>query len=59
MTGNSTRIDKPTPNGGVYSIAYWKDADGNPAQQAEAVAVEIIEFDANDRQVFRTYAQIG
>jgi hypothetical protein len=32
------RIDGPTPNGGAYAIAYYRD-DGSR---------EIVEFDAND-----------
>jgi hypothetical protein len=52
----STRINEPTPNGGAYSIAYWKDADGNPTTKDKAVAVEIHELDRQDQSIFRTYA---
>lgn len=40
------RIDGPTPNGGVYSIAYFR-GDGS---------MEIVEFDADDVAIFRTYS---
>lgn len=39
------RREGPTPNGGAYSIAYFRD-NGD---------MEIVEFDANDREIFRTY----
>lgn len=41
------RIDGPTPNGGAYSIRYTRP-DGS---------TEIVEFDAQDRAIFRTYSQ--
>ena len=43
----SERIDGPTPNGGVYAIRYFHD-DGSS---------EIVEFDANDKQIWRTYME--
>lgn len=39
------RIDGATPNGGAYSILYTHD-DGSR---------EIVEFDADDKAIFRTY----
>jgi hypothetical protein len=41
------RHDFPTPNGGVYAIAYFHD-DGS---------MEIVEFDANDEEIHRTYSE--
>lgn len=55
MKLTETRKDKTTPNGGVYSIAYWKGPEGQPVEQKNAVAGEIVEFDADDNAVFRTY----
>jgi hypothetical protein len=49
------RINGETPKGGVYSIAYFQDAKGQPVAKENATAIEIIEFDENDRQIFRTY----
>lgn len=40
------RVDGPTPNGGAYCIAYY-GADDRLA--------EIVEFDAADREIRRTY----
>lgn len=48
------RTEGPTPNGGVYAIAYFKDKDGQPVAKEQAVAVEIVEFDKDDKAVWRT-----
>jgi hypothetical protein len=40
------RHDGPTPNGGVYFIAYYHD-NGR---------MEIVEYDAADKAIFRTYS---
>jgi hypothetical protein len=55
----SERIEGKTPNGGSYSIAYWKDAKGNPTTKDKAVAAEIVEFDDEDQAVNRTYARLS
>lgn len=39
------RRDGPTPNGGVYSIAFFRDKAWNPVAKEEATQVEICEFD--------------
>lgn len=49
------RIEGETPNGGVYAIAYFKDKDGQPTAKEKAVAVEIVEFDKDDKAVWRTH----
>lgn len=51
------RIDEKTPNGGAYSIAYFKDANGNPVEKEKSSSMEIVEFDNADRQIFRTYLE--
>jgi hypothetical protein len=43
--GPGDRTEGPTPNGGAYAIAYTHD-DGS---------MEIVEFDANDQEVTRSY----
>jgi len=53
------RIDKPTPNGGAYSIAYFRDANGNPTTKDKAVSVEICEFSADDECIATTYGEIA
>ncbi len=50
-----TRVDEPTPNGGAYSIAYWQGANGEPVNREVAVGAEIKEFDADGKEIFRTY----
>lgn len=40
------RTEGPTPNGGAYAFAYFHD-DGS---------MEIVEFDANDNEIHRTYS---
>lgn len=54
----SERVDGATPNGGTYSIAYWKDAKGQPTDKAHAVAAEVVEYDLSDRAIARTYATL-
>lgn len=49
----------PTPNGGVRSVIYYRDAGGNPAEKDAAVAAEIVEFDADGKDVGRTHGLIG
>ncbi len=52
------RVEGPTPNGGEYAIAYFKGAEGQPVDKEDAVSVEITEFDAEGKSVFRTYADV-
>jgi subtilisin family serine protease len=46
--------DEPTPNGGVGSVIYYQDADGQPVRKSRAVRGEIVEFNAGGGQVGRT-----
>jgi hypothetical protein len=48
----------PTPNGD-WSLAYFKDKDGNPVDKSKAASIEVIEFDTKGSEVFRTYADFG
>lgn len=59
MNKTSERRDGPTPNGGAYSIAYYRDASGKPATKDKAVEIEIVEYAADGREVVRTYAVIN
>lgn len=50
--------DGPTPAGGVRSEAYLTDAAGAPTDDpAAAVAAEIVEYDAADQEIARTYGR--
>jgi hypothetical protein len=51
-----TIAEGPTTNGGAYAIAYWQDRNGNPTTSDKALKVKVVEFDANDRVIFLTYA---
>jgi hypothetical protein len=46
MATDPMRIPGPTPNGGAYAIAYQHDN-----------GVEIVEFDAANREIMRTYSR--
>lgn len=52
-------IEGPTPNGGVRSIAYWFDADGNPVEKVNATNVEIHEVDKDGGIIRRVYGSTG
>lgn len=51
------RIDEATPNGGVYSIAYFQDVNGNPTVKSEAKKIETVEFDKDDNPIFRSHME--
>lgn len=48
-----------TPNGGVRSTIYYKDAQGNPVDKSRAMAAEIIEYDTKGNHVHRTYLDLA
>lgn len=52
------RKQHPTPNGGVESVVYYRDAMGNPAPKEVAVGAEIIELDAKGKELQRTYMRM-
>ena len=54
----SERTDGPTPNGGVYAIAYFQDDKGEATTKDKATQVEIIEFSRSGDQIIRTYGTI-
>jgi hypothetical protein len=56
--GSSTRTEGPTPAGGAYAVAYWRDARGDPCPQSEAVAAEIVEYDEDGNAIARTYIDL-
>jgi hypothetical protein len=55
----SSRIDGPTPAGGAYAVAYFRDAAGNPAEKDRAATLEVCEYDADGRCIHRTYAAVN
>lgn len=52
------RVDGLTPNGGDHMIAYYLDAEGNPAAKDKAVQAEIVEY-KGEEVVQRTYGTIA
>ncbi len=52
------RLDAPTPMGGTYSIAYYHDGKGNAMDKKDATHLEIVEFNKDDEQIFRTHAEL-
>lgn len=53
----SERHDGPTPNGGAYSVANFLDAERKPCPKDRAKFIEIMEYDANDEVVARTWLE--
>jgi len=53
------RHSGPTPAGGAYAVSYFSDDDGRPVPEEEARRVEIVEFDADDNEVARTYGRFS
>lgn len=51
------RTEGPTPNGGQYAVAYFRDAQGNPCARDQAQGIEVIEYDKDGNAIFRTYME--
>ena len=54
-TKYSEEIKGKTPNGGVKSIAYYLDDDGNPSPKTKATRVQIVELDKVGNRVNEVY----
>lgn len=60
VVGNTReRLDGPTPNGGVYAIAFFFDKAGNPTTKDKAVRIEICEYNERDECIFRTHGRLS
>ena len=53
------RREGKTPNGGVYSVAYYYDKDYTPVDKARATQMKIIEYSAEGNDLHRTYASVN
>lgn len=53
------KVDGPTPNGGIYSVAILSDEDGSLVPRERATRVEIHECDADGRSILCTSGTIG
>ena len=49
------RVDRPTPNGGAYSIGIFSDEAGNLVPKEQARHAEFQEFTADGENIMRTY----
>jgi hypothetical protein len=58
LAGISERTDGPTPAGGTYAVAFFRDAAGAPCPKARAATVEVVEFAADGTPLARTYAEV-
>ena len=56
---NQETREGPTPGGGVYSTAFYQDADGKPADKGVATKVMIVEYGPNDEPIRRTYGELN
>lgn len=54
----SERINRPTPNGGAYAIAYYQDKSGQPCDKRVAAQVVVLEYDNSDEVVGSTFAYL-
>ena len=47
-----------TPAGGVRSSIYYRDDNGDPADESVATRAEITEYDSDGKVIARTYLTI-
>lgn len=55
----SERREGPTPNGGAYSIAYYRDERGVPTTRDRARSVEIIEYNVDGEPMYSTIGYLN
>ncbi len=55
----SERIDKPTPNGGDYSIGYFYDKDRQPCDKTDAMYIDIVEYAKDGTRINETHGYIA
>lgn len=53
------RTEGPTPNGGTYAIAFFRDDQGNDVPKLQATNVIVVEYNSKDEPIFRTHATLG
>ena len=56
--GCAQRFDGPTVYGGLYRIAYYRDARGNPTARRAACGVELRDFDASGQCIHFAYCTL-
>ena len=50
--GTFSVTEAPTPHGGVKTVVYFFDKEGEPCLEAEAAKLQILEYDASGICVF-------
>lgn len=55
----SERREGPTPNGGAYSIAYYRDESGNATMKNQARMVEIVEYNEQGKAIHSTIGYLS
>jgi hypothetical protein len=53
------RHDKPTPNGGAYSIAFFYDKDRQPCSKQQAVFINIVEYAQDGSRINEVYGHVS
>jgi len=56
QSGETERVDEPTPSGGDYSVAYYYDKDHRPCKKKDAYFVKIVEYKADGTSINSTLA---
>ncbi len=52
------RHDEPTPSGGVYSIAFFADENGNEADESVATQCIFTEYGEDDQMIHESVGPI-
>jgi hypothetical protein len=55
----SQRTEGPTPNGGAYAIAYFRDENGDPTTKDQAHSVEIVEYNEKGEAIHSTFGYLN
>jgi hypothetical protein len=53
------RHDKPTPNGGAYSIAFFYNKNKHPCSKERAVFINIVEYASDGSRINEVYGYIS
>lgn len=56
---NPERIEADDlPNGGVYALVYYHDADGALVEKGQASRMEVFEYDKDNKPISHTVLQL-
>lgn len=55
----SRRLDADDlPNGGAYAILHFRDADGSPVEEEDAIQIEAFEYNASGKPIAITFIDV-